>query len=611
MPQTGRGFATPISTDTTSRRGRRSPKLPDGVSLSRLCDAVVRDRRELQPFRENRKEAVRQYCGALYGENAAGAEVPVNLLGLYVETVVNAVIDAAPRVMLSTFDEAMRATVSAMQAWVNDQFVVMRVAETYQRILTDALFWVGIGKVAIATPADAEAEAWDVEAGQPFLEAIDPDDAVWDTTGRRYSRCKYQGCRYTVPTDLANELYRKGRQAKFEAADPTDVNDGGDDRIYTVGTAGGRHERVEDETVFWELFLPRHKVVVTLLDRDGQPDGDEPVRVQPWVGPSCGPYHFLSLGTVPGNLEPKAPIMDLVSPHRHFNRNYRKLLNRAANSKRLTIFTGRSTELAERVRKASDLDMVQGDDVSGLHEWESGGPTNDLVVMCDHIKSMFSFRGGNLEILRGLSPEARTAAQSKMMNDNAGAGIGAIANASHAFIERTCTSLIWYYHYHPTKVMESHYNAPMLPEYQIVRRVTPQMRGGTPPRVKIDPYSLGRQTPQSRLAFITQTLTTLAPLMALAAQQGKIPNMDEVLGLMAKYGNEPDLTRIFNLTVPPQADNAGTTGPGDGAGKPAQTERTYNRISSGGQGPQADQQRLDVDVSKMQGPANPNSGGYQ
>lgn len=599
-------------TDPTSRRGRRTPKLPDGVSLSRLCDAMVRDRRELQPFRENRREAVRQYCGDLYGDNAAGAEVPVNLLGLYVETVVNAVIDAAPRVMLSTFDEAMRATVDAMQSWVNDQLVAMNVAETYQRVLTDALFWVGIGKVALATPADAEAEAWDVEAGQPFFEAIDPDDAVWDTTARRHSRCKYTGCRYAVPTDLANELYRKGRREKFEAADPLDVNDGGDDRIYTVGTSGGRHERVEDETVFWEIFLTRHKLVVTLLDRDGQPDCESgPVRVQPWVGPTCGPYHFLSLGTVPGNLEPKSPVMDLVSPHRHFNRNYRKLLNRAANSKRLTIYSGRGTELAKRVKDAGDLDMVQGDDVGELHEFESGGPTNDLLTMCDHIRNMFSYRGGNLEILRGLSPEARTAAQSKMMNENAGAGIGAIANAFHGHVQDTVTSLIWYFHYHPTKVMETHHSPPMLPEYRILRRVTPRMRGGTPPRVKIDPYSLGRQTPQSRLAFITQTVTTLAPLMQLVAQQGKLPNMDELLSLMAKYGNEPDLAKIFNLVVPPQPGNAGTTGAGDGSMKPAQTERTYNRISSGGQGAQADQQRLDQNVSRMQGPANPNSGGMQ
>lgn len=599
-------------TDTTSRRGRRTPKLPDNVSLSRLGDAHTRDRRELQPFRENRKEAVRQYCGDLYGDNAASAEVPVNLLGLYVETVVNSVIDAAPRVMLSTFNEAMRATVDAMQSWVNDQLVTMNVAETYQRVLTDALFWVGIAKVALATPADAEAEAWDVEAGQPFLEAIDPDDAVWDTTARRHSRCKYSGCRYALPTDLANELYRKGRREKFDPADPTDVNDGGDDRIYTVGTSGGRHERIEDETVFWEYYLTRHKLVVTVLDRDGQPDCEGgPVRVQPWVGPSCGPYHFLSLGAAPGNLEPKAPIMDLVSPHRHFNRNYRKLLSRAANSKRLTIYSGRGTELAERVKKAGDLDMVQGDDVGELHEWESGGPTNDLLTMCDHIQKMFSYRGGNLEILRGLSPEARTAAQSKMMNENAGAGIAAIANAFHGHVQGTCASLLWYFHYHPTKVMESHYAPPSYPDLKITRRVTPQMRGGLPPHIKIDPYSLGRQTPQGRLAFIQQVLTTIAPYMQLGMQQGKVPDLDAILSIFAKYGNEPDLTKIFGITAPPNPGNAGTTGlgSGDGGVKPAQTERTYNRISSGGQGAQADQQRLDQNVSRMQGPANPNSGG--
>lgn len=582
----------------------RGVKLP--VDIKRICDAIARDRRELEPFRKNRLEMIRQYAGARYGDEAAAAEVPVNLLGLYVEVITQSLIDNAPRVMLSTFDLERRPQVAAMEMWANDELVRMNVVETYKRAIYDALFCVGIVKVALASPADAEAEGWDVQAGQPFMDTVDLDDFACDMTAREFARCSYHACRYRIPVDLANELYAKGRAERFEETPRDDVNFGGDERIHTLTMTSGSREDLEDGCDLWEVFLTRHKLVVTLRDNAGIPDSSRPpVRVQRWIGPASGPYHFLSLGMVPGNIMPKAPIMDLFDLHRHYNKNYRKLLRRSADAKTVTCFDADASDDMKRIKDAADGDCVQARNPQAITKVESGGPTNDLLVMTDHIKAMFSFRGGNLELLGGRAAQSRTASQDKMLNENAGAGISHLADAFRAYVSETVNAMIWYWHYHPTKVMQAYYSPKGAPDMQFVRTLTPQDRAGRPPAVKVDPYSMARQTPGSRLEFIKGVIGTLAPLLGLAAQQGYVPDMGEILKKFAKYGDDPDIITIFGTGQPIQP---GSGGDGGSSGMPANTTRTYERISSGGGSAQAEKQDLAIDVAQMEGPANPNGG---
>lgn len=584
-------------------------KLPPEVNLQRVCDAIARDRRELEPFRKNRLEMVRQYGGFRYGNDAAAAEIPVNLLGLYVEVITQSLIDQTPRLMYSTFDANQTAVVDAMQEWANEELVRMHIVETYKRIVYDALFCVDIAKIGLATPVDAESSAWDVKAGEPFIEAIDLDDFTCDMTARRFDRCSYQACRYRLPVSLANELYAKGRQDEFHESDNSDVNYGGDERIHTLSGTRGYREEIEPHCDLWEVFLPRHKLVVTLRDSGGIPDSShKPVRVQPWIGPVSGPYHFLAFGIMPGNLMPKAPVMDLFDLHRHYNRTYRKLMERTGRAKSVTVYDSADTDDAKKIRDALDGEMVPVRNPDRITTIETGGPTNDLIVMSDHIRSMFNFRGGNLELLGGRAAQSRTATQDKILAENAGAGIGSLQAGTRAFVQECAESLNWFWWHHPTKEMVSRWAPQSLPRMGITRVVSPADRFGPMPTIKVDPYSLAPQTPQTRLGFIMEVLKALSPMMGMLAQQGKMPDMDEILRILAKYGNEPDLPNIFGLTVRQDPGNAGSGG-SERPGMPAETTRTYERTSSGGQ--QAEEAQLNTDVSRMEGPANPNRGGME
>lgn len=582
-------------------------KLPSGFNLSRLCESIVRDRKDLEPFRQNRRDVAVQLAGAHYSDNAAPVEVPVNLLAMHQEIITGSLCPNNLRAMLSTFEDSQTAAVEGMQAWLNEEVVRLNVVDTYKRAITDAWCWLGIVEVALADPIDAALSGWDDEAGQPMMDCIDPDDWFGDMSVRRLDRMAYAGHTFRVPVKLANEMYMKGQTEKLEASDERDYNYGGDERIDTIVRTQGHREEHEDHCDLWQIYLAQHKLIVTVRDDGGIPDGTrEPVRVQRWIGPYCGPYHYLSLGTLlPGNLMPVAPAMKLIDLHRAYNNAYRKLLWQTRNYKKVLPYAGGNADDVKRLRDEPNGGTFQCDRPELLKEVEVNVPSNALLVSSDHIKSMFDFVGGNLALLGGRGAQSRTATQDKMLNENASSGVASMQDQSFAFVQHTMEAMNWYSWYHPTKVMKSKIAPPSLPNLSFTRAVHPHQRRGDMPAIKVDPYSLPRQTPQGRLAFIEQVLQVTAPMASLMQSQGVMPNMDELLKIFAKYGDEPDLSKIYQVSQPPPPQQGGDGG--GPPGMPANTTRTYNRTSTAG-GPQEQAADLTKNIAKMNGPVNPNQG---
>lgn len=587
-------------------RKRREAKLPDGVDLKRLTAAMIRDRSDLEPFRRFRREAVRQLGGKNYSDDCAPLDVPINMIGLYTQIIVRALIAQHPRVMYSTFERDQQAAVSAMEQWANDEIVRMNAVESYARVFNDALFSMGILKVCLATPVDAAMNAWETEAGQPMLGSVDLDDWGCDMTAMRFDQCGYHFCRYRTPVRVANELYAKGKADKFEADVRSDYNQSGDERIQGLTGTRGYREEFEDHCDLWEVFDARNKSVYTLRDAAGVPDDSKgPVRVQRWIGPSCGPYHYLGFGIMPGNLMPKAPIMDLMPLHLSINNGYRKLLRQTRDAKRVTPYRGGNTEDAKRLRDEPDGGMFQCDNPEALREIEVGAPLNTVLTMTDHMRQAFDFVGGNLNLLGGRGPQSRTATQDRLLNENASAGVSNLQDAAIAFVQRTMEAMNWYWWNHPTKVMKSQWSPSAMPGMKLTRSVAPDQRRGPMPHIKVDPYSLPRQTPQNRLAFINQVLQTVGPMMGLLQQQGVGIDMNALLDIFAKYGDEPNLGRIFRYVEPPSPADGSAS---EGAGGPP-THSIYERRSSGGgQDQQPEPMNLEMGQEAMSGPVNPNGG---
>lgn len=561
------------------RLGRRAadPK----VDVGRLSSSMRACRQVLQYFREEKRKAVMQFVGRHWARDAAAKPVPINLLARYVQVVSRALVPKNPRVMFTTQQKANQPAVSIMQAWMNQRIVEMKFAETLQRWVTDALYGLAVMKVALATPADAAMEGYVAPAGVPFAECVSLDDFVYDLGARDFRQAGFVGHRFRIPLEVARSLdyYESAERKKLTADDASMMNQEGDEKTALLGQGweAGADRDFEPMVELWEVYLPRTKRVVTLRsDAGGVPTSDaKPLRVQEWVGPDCGPYHFLPLQIVPDNAMSKGPIMDLIDLHDYVNVLYRKLINQAHRQKEVLPVSGGQVDDAKNLKQASDGEMFAVDNAAAIKAISYGGPNPTNAAFAQHLADKFSSQAGNLDLLSGANPQSKTASQDKMLNENASAGVSDMQERTVAATANVLTAFGWYWWNHPQQVMTTQAHAPGLPDVGIERRLYPrgvanemgQKPGMTRDgryedlQCRVDPYSMQYRSPQQRLAFLSGLVKEMLPLMPLLQQQGIMFDMQFYLKKVAEYADEPDVTSLFSVQEPPPPQ--GPEGGGD------------------------------------------------
>lgn len=578
--------------------------------LARLTSAMRRCRLTLRRFRAERREMVRQFVGNHWSDEGTAEKVPVNLISLYVQVMTRQLVAKDPRGLFTTFDRNNKAVVEAEQDWVNKQVVRMRLANTLRRVVIDALFSIGICKVALSTPANAAAVSWSLPAGQPFAERVDLDDFVFDVHARDFSEVSFVGHRYRVPLDAVRDstLYNPARKKLTPSGDAA-FNEEGDERISVLGKSYYQSgaEEFEEHVDLWEIYLPRRRVVLTLADPIGSDEFEEPLREQEWLGPDEGPIHVLGYQWVPGQAMPKGPIMDLMDLHTFVNQTYRKLMRQADRQKTCTFVRGGGSEDGARVQSANDGDIPRVDNPEQIKEVAMGGPQQGNFLFAQHAWQLFSKQAGNLEMMAGLAPQSKTASQDKMLMGSASGQVASMQQDTAEFIESVFRSLSWYFHHHPTLEMKQRFALPGLPEYQTVRRVTPGQRSQVPFSeldVSIDVYSMQQQTPQTRLASINQAVQMFQPFAQLAQAQGITLDLNRLFDLVGRYMDLPELAEVLTLQRPPAVE--GGSGGGQGS-QPAETTRNYVRRSLGEDSQQSGEMELANQLAKGMGTEGQNT----
>lgn len=559
--------------------------MPRYKAVDRLCDAIRKSRLVLKRFREERVAAIRQYVGQHWSEEGTREQVPLNLLAMYCSVVGRNLIAKNPRVMLSTFDRAAKATVAAEQEWVNREIEAMNLAGTLQRAVMDALIGgPGIVKVALATPSDSSVMAWNLTPGMPFCQSIDLDDFVFNIHARDFSEVGFIGHRMRVPlyTVRDSKLYTKARKELVPATDEF-FNAEGDLRASTLGREFySNEEEFEDMVDLWEIYLPRERIVLTLDDEYLTGPGPKLLREQEYVGPDVGPYHLLSYMAVPGNAMPKSPGQDLIDLHMAVNNMLRKLIRQAQRLKQNTFVQGGADEDGKRMLDASDGDIVRVDNPQNTTEHVTAGPNQQLFGLFQALKEVFSWQAGNLDMLGGLSPQSHTATQDELLAKSAGGQVTDMQEATVTFTARVVKAILWYAHHHPNLEMKAPFTLPGT-NFETVRRVSPGRRQSVrlaDINVRVDPYSLRHQTPESRLQALMQIVTQVViPMMPFEQQQGISLDMNAYLSKIGQLMDDPTLAELLTIVEPPeQGPGAASTSSAPGP-SPAQTTRRYERVS--------------------------------
>lgn len=579
--------------------------------LSRLAAQIDVARLAMAVFRDNRVKFVKEYCGGEYSENATAHDVPVNFINQYVNIVVRNLIAQNPRVMLSTTDKSMKTAIEAMEDWANVEIDKMGLRTTLERGCFDALFSIGIAKVALATPVDSANSSWATAAGQPFAERVDLDDFVYDVNAKDFREARWMGHRVRVPlyAVMADERFDPEVRASLVAQQNQPYNQQGDERIGMIakGYVAASQEEFEDMIDLWEIYIPSRKIIVTLPDQalsgvassSNNFFGPKPLGIQDWVGPDCGPYHILPLSTVPGNAMPLSPIMNLYPLHRAANNIYRKLIRQCDRLKEMTFVRGASVEGGTNAMEGNDGDLLKIDNPEGITTVVMGGPNQFLVQFFESLRNLFSWFAGNLDSLGGLSPQAKTATQDTMLERNSSKGISDYQDRVVAWTSSILESLCWYWYHSPDKTMTSKYSPAGVPKATVMRQVHPQqrMQGRYEDLdISVDPYSLQHSTPQQRMAMLDALVAQMTPMMAMLHQQGIGVDWNTFFSLKAKYSDMPDLSSLFTIAEPPQVQDGGQGGGGGGGvGTPTQpgsppgpTQRVYTRQSVPGRSQQGD-----------------------
>lgn len=571
------------------------------TQISALRSDFSKSRKQLEPFRANRNESIKQFVGTFYSDNGPEKDVPMNVIELGVMTYQSLLVASGPAASVSTKHSPLKSEAENYQLALDHLSSDIHLEDTLQRGLLDSMFSMGIFHIALESTGDVEIDGTWHTASQAFVETIDLDDFVWDMQARRRDQCHFMGHCYEWRKDLLisdvpwidKEKIEKAKPIGFQAFDEE-----GTGKAAAIGRGdertGDNDREVYEMLLLWDIWMPMEGKIFTFLGKGSGISSSgalgELVGEREWYGPKDGPYVFLGFEWVPSNLMPLSPVSTWRPLADQINSSWRKLKYENEREKTVGFATGQAEDDANRVINANDGQVILVNDASAVKEVHFGGVNQAAFAFGVDLLQRWSYFAGNIDSLGGLAAQSDTARGEQLIGQSASRRVTFMANQFRKTVKQIYEHLAWYLCYDP------------LISIPVTRRVagtkieypshfTPSEMDGDYLDYNFDvqPYSLGDQTPQARLGdlqFLFQNF--LLPLQQQMQASGLAINIPGLLKLAARLKGTPDLTDLVMFSSMDQDREQPPVG--QPPAKAANTTRTYNRVSSGATPQAADQQ---------------------
>lgn len=560
------------------------------LTKEKLADAIEYSRRKLEPFRRKRLDAVRTYVGANYSDENPTLKMPVNLLEMALSIYKRQLAASRPRVVVTAKKSDNRPLALDLELVLNQQLKEMRFEDSLSHWVTDALFSIGIMKVGLSPSDETVAELYGQyrDAGKVFADVVDLDDFVVDMTAKKWDQAQYIGNRYQLPydyvieTDLFGDKTRKIRETIVGV-----TNEQGDQRVGSVSIGLDRYQGHDIHRVaeFWDIYIPYERKIITFQSQDdGGLDPTNIVDEKDWSGPEEGPYHILSYGDVPGNLMPLSPIANLMDLNDLSNSVFRKLARQAQRQKTITVVAGGAEEDGERIVRSDDGDTIRSDRPEATREARFGGVDQASLAFLIQIKDLFSYLGGNLDTLGGLSKGADTLGQERLLKQASSMKIVDLQERTTQSVKKVIETIGKYIYYDPigtypfSKTFEN--------GITINTDFAPEAREGEFVEYEIDiaPYSMQDRSPAERVQSMMELMQgVIIPMAPMMTQFGIKPDMQKFLHYVSKYSNTPEIDEILGLMTDQDMQMAMQMGGGESPRQSPVTTRRYIREGRSGQ----------------------------
>ena len=511
--------------------------------LRRLDRAVEESYRKLRNFRDERLRFLRHFVGYHYGEQGASDKEALNLLFLATVTFMRKLAPRAPTALVTTEYTSLQPYARVLQDALNYVAARIHLRETLRLAVLEALYGFGIVKIGITHDGGNFVSSIGT-AGLPYCDVVPFEDWVHDTNANRLEESQFYGNKYRLTRQevFDNPLFDTDRLKKLEEALALQDKIANEDSAASIGARQSEDVYLSKKIELYDIFVPLLGALVTYTNVGGRPCL---LRLQEWNGPDRGPYVTLGFFPVLQNTMPLPFMAVLFDLHDLVNRLFRKLGRQAERQKTIYAYAGVAQQDAQRIRDASDGELVRVEDPNRVKEYRFGGVDRANFAFMLQLRSLFSYLAGNLDAIGGLAAQAETLGQERLLVGGATDLVADMQSMVYDFCRRIFRQLGWYLWTDPI------IDIPLLRKVagiQIPVRFDASMRKGEYYDYNIDvqPYSLQEPTPAERLQLIFQMMTQVAvPLMPMLQRQGIGIDMRRFVELVAEYSNVPELRDIL------------------------------------------------------------------
>jgi hypothetical protein len=297
-------------------------------------------------------------------------------------------------------------------------------------------------------------------------------------------------------------------------------------------------------------------------------------------------YYILGYNSVPDNIMPLAPASLLIDMHVLANNLFRKLARQAERQKTNLLVDQTSTDDGTRIVDASDGEAIVTRNPDKCKEARYGGIDNANFGFFTNVRDLYSYFAGNLDTLGGLSPQADTLGQDKLLAESASERIQAMRETTLEFTTNICRDLAWYLWTDPLIELPL-YKRIKGSNIEIPVSFNPEDRQGDflNYNFSIVPFSMQEETPATKMSKFTNIWQTyILPMLPIIQQTGGQLNTEEILALLSQYYDFPEIENIimmvdqsiqnYNRQNMPPVGNPPTKSP--------HTTRTYERVNRQG-----------------------------
>lgn len=566
-------------------------KLPDGITMKGLRKALQAAEDRLKPFRDRRKDNFKMYAGPYYGDESADSPADKNggrsIVNLIAQTVDNYHAVLAPVSVTNQFQakqgmlvgEAMKLS-KAVDNIYQDESVCQEVGDP---CIFDALAGgMGIAVVGLKAGSDIlDVDGANYDNGKPFVEYIDPDDYIVDSSARRWSERLFEGHRYRVPIQYLkdNNLYPPDVIARMSAVGDGAAGPRTGDRVEEI-TKESRHEKdallKQVELIDLILYLDDQAVDVTItakaLEGGGDDADEEPLSVRPYQGPPRGRYVRLAPLIIPSNIQPQALATVVADQHIVADRLAAKMARQMLRNKKVLAYSRAVSEDAIAVTSAGDGDSIAVDDVTQMKEMEFGGVITDFYGAIEFLFNVFNHQSGQVQQLGGSgeSNSSGTATEASILQGNLQTRLSRFKEQVERFFEEISAKLAWYIVTDP--MIQTPVNIRMQGGASIDLEYSAETRRGDflDFNYNVRVSRAKKMSPEVRTQRIIELLTNVVPVVVQLALQGVV-KFTETMAVILDSMDMTDLEACFNdpMMAMQTAAMMAPTLQGAGKGQPA------------------------------------------